>query len=94
MGKNFEVNIMMFGGRRSGKTSILAAMKECVDHVFSDEKELGLSISSLDFDTMKALEDKVRSSVDIMMLFRKTSRLHLMITQLSQSRRISLVFSL
>lgn len=58
MGKNFEVNIMMFGGRRSGKTSILAAMKECVDHVFSDEKELGLSISSLDFDTMKALEDK------------------------------------
>ena len=40
MGKNFEVNIMMFGGRRSGKTSILAAMKECVDHVFSDEKEL------------------------------------------------------
>ena len=55
MGKNFEVNIMMFGGRRSGKTSILAAMKECVDHVFSDEKELGLSISSLDFDTMKAV---------------------------------------
>ena len=49
---------MMFGGRRSGKTSILAAMKECVDQVFRDEQELGLSISSLDFDTMKALEEK------------------------------------
>ena len=58
MGKNFEINVMMFGGRRSGKTSILAAMKECVDQVFRDEQELGLSISSLDFDTMKALEEK------------------------------------
>ena len=38
--------------------SILAAMKECVDQVFRDEQELGLSISSLDFDTMKALEEK------------------------------------
>ena len=38
MGKNFEINVMMFGGRRSGTTSILAAMKDCVDHVFRDEQ--------------------------------------------------------
>ena len=60
IGKNFEINVMMFGGRRSGKTSILAAMKECVDHAFRNEQELGLSISSPDFDTMKALEDKAQ----------------------------------
>lgn len=57
-GKRFSINVMMFGGRRSGKTSILAAMKECVDNVFNDERKLGLAISSVDFDTMKTLEDK------------------------------------
>ena len=58
IGKRFSINVMMFGGRRSGKTSILAAMKECVDNVFNDERKLGLSISSADFDTMTALENK------------------------------------
>ena len=56
-GKNFEINVMMFGGRRSGKTSIIAAMQDCVENVFRDE-ELGLSISTPDDDTQKVLEDK------------------------------------
>lgn len=78
MGKNFEINVMMFGGRRSGKTSILAAMKECVDQVFRDEQELGLSISSLDFDTAKKIEMK---------------HLHLITIRHSLREYISLVFS-
>lgn len=93
MGKNFEINVMMFGGRRSGKTSILAAMKECVDQVFRDEQELGLSISSLDFDTMKALEEK---NQELHLYYSEKDRdeaLHLITIRHSLREYISLVFS-
>lgn len=56
--KNFEVNVMMFGGRRSGKTSVLAAMKECVDQTFNNEASLGFAISSADDETAVKLIEK------------------------------------
>lgn len=56
--KNFEVNVMMFGGRRSGKTSVLAAMKECVDKTFNNEVQLGFSIASADDETAVKLIEK------------------------------------
>ena len=56
--KKFEVNIMMFGGRRSGKTSVLAAMKECVDKTFNNEASLGFTIASADDETAVKLIEK------------------------------------
>lgn len=55
--KSIEVKVMMFGGRRCGKTSVLAAMQSCF------EKEFGrsnLTISSADDDTLFTIEDKNR----------------------------------
>ncbi len=49
------VNIMMFGGRRCGKTSVLAAMKECFGDVFGGTD---LEISIDDPDTMYMLQEK------------------------------------
>ncbi len=52
---NYSVNIMMFGGRRCGKTSVLAAMKECFD-----KKNGGsdLTITADDNETMLTLRKK------------------------------------
>lgn len=50
-----QINVMMFGGRRCGKTSILAAMQSCF------ESKLGsgnLSIGPEDTDTTFAIERK------------------------------------
>ncbi len=58
MAKNFEINVMMFGGRRSGKTSVLAAMKDCADKIFNQETNLGLTISSADQETIDILIKK------------------------------------
>ena len=55
--KAVEVKVMMFGGKRSGKTSVLAAMQSCF------EKEFGrsnLTISSADDDTLFTIEEKNR----------------------------------
>lgn len=38
----FEFNVMMFGGKRTGKTSVLAAMQECFEEKF---KGVGLTIT-------------------------------------------------
>ncbi len=55
--KPLEVNVLMFGGRRCGKTSVLAAMQSCF------EKEFGrsnLTISAADEDTLFTIEEKNR----------------------------------
>lgn len=51
--ENVKVNVMMFGGRRCGKTSIIAAMKSCFDNVFGQD----LVIVSSD-QTAPILEEK------------------------------------
>lgn len=58
--KKFTINVMMFGGRRSGKTSVLAAMKDCADKKFSDDTNMGISIMSADENTGLILEKKIR----------------------------------
>ena len=50
-----QVNIMMFGGRRCGKTSILAAMQSCFREAFQGSN---LFITAEDNDTMNAINDK------------------------------------
>ena len=55
--KTVEIKVMMFGGRRCGKTSVLAAMQSCF------EKEFGrsnLTISAADEDTLFTIEEKNR----------------------------------
>lgn len=54
---DLQVNVMMFGGRRCGKTSVLAAMQSCFRKAFADSK---LTISTADDDTMFTLEEKNR----------------------------------
>lgn len=52
--EDFKVNIMMFGGRRCGKSSVLAAIYRCFDQEFGSSK---LTISQSD-ETSFVLEQK------------------------------------
>ncbi|MBR4382816.1 MAG: hypothetical protein IKP64_04590 [Selenomonadaceae bacterium] len=54
---DIQVNVMMFGGRRCGKTSVLAAMQSCFKKAF---KSSNLTITTADDDTMFTLEEKNR----------------------------------
>ena len=58
--KKFTINVMMFGGRRSGKTSVLAVMKDSADKKFSDNTNMGVYINSADDNTGLILEKKMR----------------------------------
>lgn len=53
--KNVEIKVMMFGGRRCGKTSVLAAMQSCFEDKFG---KTNLMIYADDDDTMISLEEK------------------------------------
>ena len=59
MGKstNAEINVMMFGGRRAGKTSVLAAMEACFEEQFGSSN---LMIVPSDDDVMRTIERKQR----------------------------------
>lgn len=50
------VNVMMFGGRRCGKTSIIAAMRSCFQDVFNENTNLDITIS--DPETMNVINEK------------------------------------
>ncbi len=51
-----NVNVMMFGGRRCGKTSVISAMKDCFENVFG--KDTHLVLKTEDDDTMYMLQQK------------------------------------
>lgn len=53
--EKFKFNVMMFGGKRTGKTSVLAALQECFDKKFSN---VGLTISPDDKATTERLKAK------------------------------------
>ena len=57
MGKNYDltVNVMMVGGRRCGKTSVLAAMQSCFEKEFGNTP---LLIGPADYDMMDVIEQK------------------------------------
>ena len=55
------IKIMMVGGRRCGKTSVLAAMQNCFECVMADS-EVNIGIN--DFNTMDVLEEKFREAED------------------------------
>lgn len=50
------INVMMFGGRRCGKTSVIAAMKGCFQNVFGENTNLDIAIS--DMATMDVIDEK------------------------------------
>lgn len=51
-----KINVMMFGGRRCGKTSVIAAMKNCFENVLG---KTDLTISVSDPETMSSIEEKI-----------------------------------
>lgn len=55
------INIMMIGGRRCGKTSVLAAMQNCFEQVM-EKSDLTITIN--DFTTLDVLEEKFREAED------------------------------
>lgn len=58
--ENCKVNVMMFGGRRCGKTSVIAAMKSCIEEQFGSQSHLLMTYenSTLDIITKKEKEIK------------------------------------
>lgn len=62
MEKGTVVNVMMLGGRRCGKTSVIAAMRQCFEEVFGENSRLAVSYPS--GDTMDTLEEKHREIED------------------------------
>ena len=52
--EDVKVNVMMFGGKRSGKTSIIAAMQDCFKKI---ENQLSLSLSASN-ETAPIIEEK------------------------------------
>ena len=62
MEKNdFTAQVLMVGGRRCGKTSILAAMKDNFEEIF---KQTGMTMYMGDFDTLDALIQKSNEMKD------------------------------
>lgn len=53
---DLKLHVLMLGGRRCGKTSVLAAMQGCFDQVFARETNLTISTSNL--TTLDAMEKK------------------------------------
>ena len=53
--EDLKIQVMMVGGRRCGKTSVLAAMKRNFDELFNSKN---LVIRYGDTETLDALEDK------------------------------------
>ena len=66
---NCTVNVMMFGGRRCGKTSVIAAMKNCFQNVFGERTNLDIAIS--DPETMNIIDEK---NAEIIQYFSNKSR--------------------
>ena len=56
---NCTINVMMFGGRRCGKTSVITAMNRNFEDVFGGKGDLAISMP--DYETMVAIlkNDKV-----------------------------------
>ena len=54
-----EVNVMMFGGRRCGKTSVIAAMKKCMEDQFGKDSPLVISCDSSTFDVIDKKEQEI-----------------------------------
>lgn len=52
-----HVDVMMFGGRRTGKTSVLAAMQACFDETLGKDN---LMITPVGDDTLLIIEEKQR----------------------------------
>ncbi len=62
MSENLELNVMMFGGRRAGKTSILASMAKCFNDVI---KGSDLVAGPNDDDTLFTLDEAYGNIRDI-----------------------------
>lgn len=58
---DYEINIMMMGGRRCGKTTVLASMQQCFDKKFGSSN---LTISSPDSATAIDFEEKIKEMED------------------------------
>lgn len=55
-----QVNVMMFGGRRCGKTSVIAAMKSCIEEQFGSQSNLIMTYDNATLDTITKKEKEIR----------------------------------
>ncbi|MBR2214245.1 MAG: hypothetical protein IJ849_00645 [Selenomonadaceae bacterium] len=66
--KNLSLQIMMLGGRRTGKTSVLASMQGCFNNVFG---QTDLTIATASGTTLDIIEEKRREMQDYLALASK-----------------------
>ena len=57
---NCKVNVMMFGGRRCGKTSVIAAMKKCMEEEFGRDSSLIMTSSNSLIDVIANKEKEIK----------------------------------
>ena len=43
--KECNISVMMFGGRRCGKTSVIAAMKKCFENIYGENSNIVISLT-------------------------------------------------
>lgn len=55
-----EVKVMMFGGRRCGKTSVIAAMKGCMENQFGKGSHLTLTYDMGTIEKITKKEKEIR----------------------------------
>lgn len=58
--ENCKVNVMMFGGRRCGKTSVIAAMKSCIEDLFGSQSHLLMTYDNATLDVITKKEKEIR----------------------------------
>lgn len=57
---NCKINVMMFGGRRCGKTSVIAAMKSCIDEKFGSQSHLVMTYDNKTLDIITKKEKEIK----------------------------------
>lgn len=55
-----KINVMMFGGRRCGKTSVIAAMKSCIDEKFGGQSPLVMTYDNATLDIITKKEKEIK----------------------------------
>ncbi|MDE7244714.1 MAG: hypothetical protein K2O18_12180 [Oscillospiraceae bacterium] len=72
-GKNLEIHVVMMGGRRCGKTSVLAAMEDCLQRTIY--KYTNITCYSDDDMTLQTLREK-KSEMDAYFIDRRGRSFH------------------
>lgn len=59
-----KVNVMMFGGRRCGKTSVIAAMRHCMEEKFGEDSSITMTESNSLVDVLTKKKAEILNFLD------------------------------